>query len=253
MKSIRELKEKLLKLKREEMENGERIYSIYSHISELEDEAIAIGDRSEYIVKEIEELERQLAEIAFKELDNNLTGDKFKDSFIKASYFCKQDNLDEKLAYVEINEDRLIALNGYMGIILKCDEIPRELQNSYIRYDVRDNFQEEAEKRRKYGSIDLEKFIEDTKNDNVHSNIIDINVRDFMNKFFCRIVKNEFIVLKYNNLEVAFNEKYLDMVIKLFGQENVKVYYSMYNVNPLILESLEQKVVLFPVRLNELD
>ena len=68
----------------------------------------------------------------------------FLNAFLTASYFTPRGKNDEYSQYIQIKEDKLMAVDGNKGIIVKCSDVPEELRNKFIKWDVREKFEENA-------------------------------------------------------------------------------------------------------------
>lgn len=251
-----EIKLKINKL-RQELEDNEAEYediqdeieSLAYQIDCLESDKYKLESIGYDIEDEIKELEKQLASKRFDELDNELTGDKFRDAFIKASYFCSIDEEREILNHVKIEEERLIATDGCRGIIVKCDEIPWELKNTFVKWDVRGSFKKNA-KSRIWQIFNLSEIMKDTKS-NV---VLKLEAEEFLEKLYFETVEVNGVItiLNYRNIKVAFNKKYLDTLIKVFKGIEMTVYYPKNYWSPLIIVGGGQQAILLPIRLPNL-
>ena len=215
---------------------------------ELEASLYILGDEITDINYMLRKLEKDLVTIEIESVNNELTGDEFIDSFIKCSYFCnKYDNRND-LSCVSIKEDRLIALDGYKGIIIKCGSIPKELKNSYIRWDTREDFENNIEKdMSSCVHSHLMNFIDDGKSEV----IIKGNLKGILESIRYKTIDGRIEVLNYNNIKVGFNQKYLDLLYLVFSNEKVSVYYPKNSLNPLIVEDENKQVVILPIRLGD--
>ncbi|MCQ4924948.1 hypothetical protein NE686_17745 [Tissierella carlieri] len=253
MLSLEEIDNKLIELRKIYNENGGLMDDILANISELEDDYKKLEKDNDIIEAEIKTLEKELTEGKFSEVDNTSNGNKFRDLFIKSSYFCRRDDERLALAYVELKEKQLLALDGYKGIIIDCDYIPKELQNSYIKWNVRQDFEKEVIRELSSQRSNLDDIIENGKS----SLIININQDEFMNKFHKKTIQRQngrnISVLEYEGKKVAFNQKYLDIVIMVFHNMDIKVYYPRDKKSPMIIESSTQRVILLPVSMDDID
>ncbi|MCR2043214.1 hypothetical protein NSA23_03685 [Anaerosalibacter massiliensis] len=255
-----EIKLEIKKL-RQELEDNEAEYediqdeieSLAYQIDCLESDKYRLENIGYDIENKIEELEKQLASKRFDELDNELTRDKFRDSFIKASYFCAIDEERETLNHVKIEEERLIATDGCRGIIVKCDEIPEGLKNTFVKWDIRQDFNENA-KLKGWQTINLDEVIKNGKSNTVFK----IEVDEFIESLYFQTIKSssplldEAVILKAYGRKVAFNKRYVDEMLKVFEGKYLKVYWPKSSLNPLIVENGGQQVILLPIRIPEL-
>ncbi|MBV1817316.1 hypothetical protein KUA25_04485 [Bacteroidales bacterium MSK.15.36] len=246
---INKLKQELEDNEAEYEDIQDEIANLAYQIDCLESDKYRSEEIGKNIAAKIKSLEKRLANKNFDELDNKLTGDKFRDSFIKASYFCSMDGENEILNHVNIEEDRLIATDGYRGIIIECDEIPSGLKNTFIKWDVRENFKENA-KSRIWRIINLSEIIKNTKSNTV----LKLEAEEFLEKLYFETVEvnGAITILNYKNIKVAFNKKYLDTLIKVFKGIEMTVYYPKNYWSPLIIAGGGQQAILSPVRLSDL-
>lgn len=258
-----EIESKLIELKQELKDNEteyediqDEIESFAYQIDCLESDKYILEKIGANIVTEIKSLEKQLVSKRFDEIDNELTGNKFRDSFIKASYFCAIDEEPEVLNHVKVEENRLIAMDGCRGIIVKCDEIPRELENTFVKWDVREDFEENA-KSRIWQTINLDEVIKNGKS----NAIFKIEADKFIESLYPQTIKSssllqdEAVILKaYGRYgrKVAFNKRYVDEMLKVF-EGNIKVYWPKSSLDPIVVESEGQQALLCPIRLPRLE
>lgn len=242
---------KIKKLKEDYKANENDILDIQWEISSYEDQISSLEVENSSIINEIEKLKESLKDIEFKGLDNKLTGDSFRDSFIKASHFCaKYSELNSSLLYVKITENELIGTDGYRGIIIKCDDIPNKLRNSFIKGIVRDNFEANIRKDTALKFYDIQKIIEK----DISDILIELNERDFRNKLHLKDINNGKVsILEYNSLRVAFNKEFLETFMVVFKEMDLKVYFPKNELFPLVVKSKNQQALLLPVRIQDLN
>lgn len=246
-----EIDKRLINLRKQLKDSNNQYYVVISEINDLEYEAQKLEKECEDLEREIEQLERKLINVSTLDLDNVFTGDEFRDSFIKASYFCRKysDVANDKLEYVKIVNAKLFAIDGYRGIVINCSKIPQELKNTYIKWDTRENFKENIEK-------DIIWFYEINEIiDKAKSNIVcQVNADDFF-KQLCvdtRFVGNrEVAILEFNNKRVAFNKKYLEELLMVFGKTIITIHYPEIKTSPIIIKNDIQEALLLPIRLSE--
>lgn len=239
------LRKKLGETKEEYRGVTSEIEDLSWNLDNLENEQYKLENKEIKLEKKIEELERQLRDKEFEELDNTLTGDKFKDAFIKCSWFCRRyDNDNVDLSYVRIEDDRLLAIDGYKAIIVDCDNIPEELKNTFIKWDVRDGFANNIEERPNT-ILSIDDAIRKGKG-NVK---IKMNEREFREKLHWK-GKGKFEILEHKNKKVAFNKEYLNLVLRTFKCMDIIVYWPNSEYMPLVIKNENQEVMLLPVVLN---
>lgn len=256
-----EILNRLVILRGELRETQEKYRSVTNEIEELaydlsnlENEQYRLENREIELENEIQELEKRLMDKEFEEINNALTGNKFRDAFIKCSWFCRRyDDNNAHLSYVRIEDDRLMATDGCRAIVVECDSIPEELKNTFIKWNIRDNFKDNAEIPR-----DRLSFIDDAIKKGKGNITFTINEKDFKEKLYYKSrndkgYNKEYEILKFNDEKVAFNKEYLDIALKVFKNLDITVYWPKTMFSPLIIKNNNQKVVLLPVRLNTKD
>lgn len=224
-------------------------------MSDLEDNRRMLETEYSTLTKQIENLETELIEAKSIELDNTMTENEFRNSFIKCSFFCRKqvfnDEYDDPLRHVKITENKLLAMDGSRGIIIKCDSIPDKLKNTYIKWCVRDDFEKYIEKEWDYNYFDLEKYIEESQSD------IKINLKQdkFLEKLLIKskegVSGKEIVILKYYNMKVAFDKRYIDTMLMDFEGMDITVYYPSDRYSSMVIESDNQKCILLPMRLDD--
>lgn len=252
---------KLIDLRKRLDENIEEYTDIEQEIddlacqtSNLEDDRRTLETEYSILTKQIKNLETELIEAKSIELDNTMTGDEFRNCFIKCSFFCRKyegfnENHDDPLRYVKIKENELRALDGCRGIIIRCNDIPDELRNTYIKWSTRDNFKDHIKKEDNYRALDLEKIIEEGKS----STEIKLKANEFLKSLLVKTFTDESNgketgILQYGE-KVAFNKKYLDTMLMPFKDMDITVYYPRNKYSPIVIQSDNQKAILLPIRL----
>ena len=75
---------------------------IEGRILDLEGDLFYLENEEAGIIKEIKDLKTRLSNMVVSEVDDTLTGDEFRDAFIKCSWFCsKYENYNDSLTYVK--------------------------------------------------------------------------------------------------------------------------------------------------------
>lgn len=251
LKDLKDLREELEETQEEYADVTSEIEDLSWGLSNLEYEQYRLKNKEIKLEKEIKDLEKQLMNKEFEELDNTLTGDKFRDAFIKCSWFCsKYENYNDLLTYVKITGKRLMATDGYRGIIVECNNIPENLKNTYIRWDVRNNFTENANPivgASNYLEV-LDKRIQEC-NDN---QILLINESKFKEMFYHESRKESdknITILKHLDVKVAFNQDYLETILRAFKNMDIEVYWPECWYEPIMIRSQYQSALLLPIRL----
>lgn len=240
-------------------EKYNKLDSQYREIEEeiefLEFQRDDLIDEMEKLEEKINEIKKQLLNAKLKDI-NILTGDKFTDLFILASYFTgKDEDVRPSFQCVHLNDSELIALDGKRGIVIKCDCIPEELQNTAIKWDARSNFQENIQNVEKLPN--LKKVIHDGVTQAKHI-LSDIFPKDFYESFkMSTHLKNEechIVRLYYSDTFIAVNKEYIDNVLMCFCFSNEKFNVHIKDrVSPIIFENDNISAVVLPVRISQYD
>lgn len=174
----------------------------------------------------------------------------FFNELTKVSNFTNED-LDD--IYVLKNE--IIATDGYRAIILKCIMIPKEFQNKRIntKFTSFDDIHKEnlhaediifTEKIKKIINFHLK------KNRKLDENIITLEVKNFMKRFFYKEkIEQNLIFIKNSQTEerVAINKDYLNIALNSFDEDSkVTVFYPHYSLAPIIIKNDYQLVLIMP-------
>jgi hypothetical protein len=185
-----------------------------------------------------------------KELDIK-TEEPFLKDFIIASYFCnRNEDSRPELNYVNITNNELQAVDGMKAIIIRNSSIPDSLKNTKIKWDVRENFENNN------GEY-IESFIEihkvfPPKNEYTFA-IGEISVEDFYKKLKVNSYSNEpylEIVTIETDWKIGVNKEYLDTALLAFKGEKFSLK-SISAVSPLLLENERKSVLVLPVRLKK--
>ena len=223
--------------------------NLKSEIRNIRDNIDNAEDEKQDLLKDIEELKY----LELVKSRSELTGDPFIDSFINASGFASKENRGV-LQYVKILEDKLMAIDGYKGVIIKCD-IPEEFKNTFIKWDIRDNYKENSFSSKDLLSkqiaaesfFKLEEFMETAKAD---TNTIETNKEEFYEKYLKdkkrKDSRNE-DVFKFGDTVVAINEEFMETALQLF--DDFELSFGKRSINPILLKDKTTEVVIMPIKL----
>lgn len=228
------------------------LYSKYrqinSEIRELERERDSISNEIDDLDSAIDKVEEQIRTSVLY----GFSDDKFTNDFIKASYFTlKEDDPRDYFECVHITGDELMATDSYSGIIIKCDVIPEQLKNSFIRWDVRACFKQN--KRVINGEYpDLKGVIQKAKD--THKKVMeDIKATDFYTVVEMQPFPNdgekELVEIQFAEFKAILNKRYLDEALICFSGEFFSIYVKDEK-SPILLESNNISVVVVPLRIN---
>ena len=242
----KELDHELIELQNEYKELDIRYGEIEAEIEELENDRDRVESQMNDIEKQIDHIKKEMMCVKIDALDIE-TDNKFTLDFIKASYFTARYN-DARPVFqtVNITENELQACNGYKAIRIKNNEIPMELQNTKILWDVREKFEENINKV-EGDFIKLSNIFPDPKD--MKYKIEGINSEMFYEFFSAKEYgTNGTFKLFYEDFMIAFNKELLnDALIALKGTTFTVSF--MTSVSPVILESGDIQVLVLPVRL----
>ncbi|HHV37871.1 MAG TPA: hypothetical protein GXX70_00050 [Tepidimicrobium sp.] len=230
---------------------------IEGRILDLEGDLFYLENEEAGIIKEIKDLKTRLSNMVVSEVDDTLTGDEFRDAFIKCSWFCRrQAVLDDVVPYwyehIRITNSRLVGSDGYRAISIKCDSIPENLKNTYIRWDVRNNFTENANPTSIVGASNYLKTLDKLMQQYNDNKILLINESKFKEMFYHESRKQSdknIIILKLLGVKVAFNQDYLETMLRAFKNMDIEVYCPECWHEPIMIRSQYQSALLLPMRL----
>lgn len=243
--TLAELDSEFLNLKEQYTDYGIEYDELLDKIEELEDKKHSIEGKMDNIENKIAQIKKKMHESKIKSVDIQTT-DPFTLDFIKASYFTTQDDdRREALQYVVIKENQICAVDGYKAITILNDNIPDELKNTYIMWDVRKDFKDNI----RTDNIDYPDISSIyPKEENIQHILTDVTVDNFYNKFIVKKLKETTIVLNYKDFNIGFNPEYLDTALIAMEDENFTVSF-VNPVSPMLLESERIKVLVLPKRL----
>lgn len=235
-------------------ENTTKYENVESEISELSNYLLRLEDEHNTITKEIKKIEKKLSDVELAKIDNLLTGDEFRDAFIKCSYFCKKYCTENELyQYVIITKDFLLALDGYKALKVQCNSIPDKLKNTLIKWDVRANFKDNIEDSINKDLIELtctniDEII--TKVKNFNDNIINCTLEELKSKYLVEIKNDEpaTLLFKYKENSVGLNKEYYNILSVVFRNEKATIYYPKTPYAPLLINNKNQLAILMPIK-----
>lgn len=240
---LKELDSKLIELLKEQQIVEAECEEIEGEIEECEMRKDCLESRAEGIESEINSIKKRMLEASFN------AENKFLQDFIKASWFCSTVDSRSIVQYVRIVDDKLIALDGYKAIAIKTD-VPQELKNTFIKWDVRENFGKYIENIEQYP--DVEKIFEDAENETIDT-YFNVIPEEFYEKFNAEKINEPFYgdvwLIKCGNTEICFNKEYMNpALMALKGSEfTLKVGGE---VKPIVLENEYMKIIVLPIKRN---
>lgn len=240
---LNKLDSNLIELLREQQMIEGECEEIDNEIEEREMRRDCLESRAEGIESEISSIKKHMLEASFS------IEDRFLQDFIKASWFCSKLDSCPSIQYVKITDDNLIALDGYKAIAIKTD-VPQELKNTFIKWDVRENFKEYIESIENYP--DVKKVFEDAENKIVDT-YFNLTSEEFYKKFNAEKFKKPFYgdiwLIKCGDIETCFNKEYMNpALMALKGTEfTLKINGE---TKPILLENERTKIIVLPIRRN---
>lgn len=249
----KDLENELTKFTQEYNKLSEKYSDLDEEYYRVEAEKDCVEEQMNNIEENIEYIKSQLKKLDFEELDDNFNSENdFRNCFIKASLFCCQDegkdsNMMNRLKYIKITDNQLFACDGYKAIIVNCDNIPKDLQNTFIKYNIREDFENNIEINSPKDYVDLSKVIPS----NFKETIINTTINKFKEEIIYDTISSgnyELNLLKYKKVKVAFNKDYMDLIFKIFNKDNFDVMFPDSSVSPILFENDKQKVLLLPVK-----
>lgn len=243
-------------------ENDSELLTLEKQYEELDDEFGSVGDEIEELQSKqsdiecsMEEIETRISIIRKKMLETEVeilnfeTGDKFTNDFMKASYFTARSNPSRiSLQIVSIKENEIWALDGYRAIIITNNEIPENLKNTNIHWDIRENFEDNIFDE-KMSFIDIRNVI--PKKDEAKYVIANITSENFDETFKSVLTgtKNYNIVkLYYKDFLIGARKEYLNDALMVLKGKKFTVYF-FTSVSPILIECDNMEIMILPVRL----
>ncbi len=246
------------------------LLDIDSKINELTKELVPLNQRLEWVEGEIEDLEFEkddieadIAEIEgkIKKIKTNLiqtmavdsdkfTGDQFTDCFILASMFCdREDEQRPVFNHVYFTNTEMMATDTFRAIMISNLEIPETLQNKFVRWDTRSDFNSNAVVLTN-SFPNFKKLISDIvqRKPDIFN---DIEPSHFYNRFHMeqhsKSDEREIITLKLTE-QVAFNKEYLDIALLCFGDKPFSINFKS-RLAPMLMYNENIQIVILPIRL----
>lgn len=245
-----ELDKKMISLKEKYEMLDDEYDGITYEIESLEYQQQELEDEMDCINTQMEKVKQQQHTIKIKSINNTFTGDRFTDDFIIASLFCRQGFTgNETLRYVSIKRDRLIACDGHKAIIIKNNDIPKELIDTQIKWDVRGDFKNNI-KDEHFEYPDIPNIFDDARKDN---KLIAKYVKydEFCSRFNIekpsQVDSNETIRMEYSGVKVALNTFYLDTALEVLKDRTFQVSIKD-SISPVLFEDDEISIIVLPVR-----
>ena len=216
----------------------------------LEDEIESLEDDRDFLNKEICNLEIKIKDATERLVSKGqlkFSDNPFLDDFVKASLFAeRRDKVMRSIfEHVAINDSHLLASNRFTFVAIKNDHIPEALKNTAIRWDVRQDFEENiAIIDSSFPETDV--IIEDAKTGTHRGKF---NAWEFYSQFACDVVKDEYglyMVVKFPDRNIKFNKNYFDQALLLFGDSEMD-FYTRDDESPVLMESEKITVVMAPM------
>lgn len=217
-------------------------------LEDIEDE---VDKAQDGVVKAKKEYKDLLEKVANKKI--NKPKNMFEKKFLIAAHFCEKDNNSRFLDYVKIDDDELTACDGYAMIKMKCNSIPTNLQNRFVKWDSLDfdDIDDILEDDRGiYPDLALDKVIKQARQKSPNfkkltkSDIISevLNGGKVINK------PRKEIILNFDGTKIIFNYNYIKYAIQGFDEDGRIIVRWKDNESPIILESNQVKVFILPIR-----
>ncbi len=217
-------------------------------IEALEDEKSDLGDEIDIMEKQIEKIKKQLLEQKMEQL-STFTDDPFINDFIKASYFTeKSDDCNRPLFnLVNITENTIEATDARRLIAIKNDAIPATLKNTKIKWDVRQDFEDNISNFKTEfpatGGI-----IKDAKKGTYQGKV---KVAELCSKYNAKITaqgqRGYIATLDFVGQEISFNKTFLDQALMVFDGAEVDLY-TRDKISPILMENEKVTVLLCPTK-----
>ncbi|MBW9154264.1 hypothetical protein [Clostridium estertheticum] len=238
----------LIKLEAKYGKLDESIGDIENEIESLEDEKSTIEYEMDEIEEKITRIKEKMLEVKIESL-NFKTDDKFTNDFMKASYFtARGDSSRPALQAVNIKENELWALDGYRAIIITNNDIPKELQNTNINWDIREDFKENIINE-KLALIDIKNII--PKKEEAKYIIPGVTPENFNNIFKTVEGKREklaTIKLYYEDFVIAAKGEFLNDALMVLKGKTFTIHF-FSSVTPILITCENIEMIILPIRI----
>jgi hypothetical protein len=244
--NIIDLDKKIIELSQEYKTLDSEYVQVTDEIEDLEYRQESLECRMNDIEEEIKEIKELMLSKMVEQL-NIETDDPFLKDFITASYFCDKDTRPV-LCNVNITEDELQACDGYRAIIIKNTNIPINLKNTKIKWDIRESFEENINNTDKE-FINLKTAYPDKST--FTFKLEGLTSEDFYQKL--NVDEPEEIdtcerVIIHAGEDICVNKEYMDSGLLAFKNEEFTLYAST-KIAPIVLENERKSVIILPLRL----
>lgn len=237
---------KLTKLNQEYQKLDSRYDEVSSEIDSLQSELNDLEGDMERLEAQIKNVKEKLLTQKISDI-NVFTDDKFTNDFIRASYFAAK--CDERIAfqYINITDSELQASDTHRLIVIRCPCIPKELKNTKIKWDIRENFKDHTETDIDFPNV--EKVIPGNEGAALYPGVKPENFYSIFNLKPLIEYPNrdiECIKIDFNDVKIGLNKEYLDTALMCLGGE-----FDLYvrgKLEPLTFEGRNTTVILLPVR-----
>ncbi len=238
-----------------ELTNYYNKYNIeYASIQEKIENMEAQRDHLEHLINGIETsiylTKQKIIEIQILETDYS-SDDPFEKDFFYASFFANRENDSNRPLYEHINitDNELWASDTRRGIIIKNNNIPSELRNTIIKWDVRDNFASNINKNVDRPYPDLKQVINQEKNA-AECRVENITAKDFYRLFKLEpVVQGEHrIIAKISclGMEIMFNKFYIDIALKCLENMQFTVLIKDRE-SPIVFDNDAMSIIIMPI------
>ncbi|AFK94259.1 MULTISPECIES: hypothetical protein [Thermoanaerobacterium] len=234
-KELKLLTNKAEKLEREHSELEEQIYDLEIEKNDIESELDEINHKINIIRQNINDF-----------VNNNT--DPFVMDFIKASFFCEQ-RYETGLSYLKITNNEIIACDGYRAIAVKNNDIPNNLKNTFIKWNVRTSFAEKTERDMRYPNIDIKQIAKNVMENYIYKIRTDSN--GFYKVFNIEYTSSNDVNIMILNDYIALNQKYLEIALNTFDKlENFDVYI-VNKLREILLINNRISIIILPILLHK--
>lgn len=243
--NIQSLDTELLSLTTKYNNLDQKFSVIESEIEDLENEKDDIEIEMSSLEKRIAELE---SEILLQEISSKISGGNFTNAFIKASCFAqRKEGGNGIFKHVSIGENKLIASDKFRVVILRGINVPEELKNSAIKYDVRENFADNINK--EVGKFpDVKEVVRKAREASTITKLL--TSKDFYEHFNIEVkpktYKHDIDIVKLNT-GIQFNKFNLYTALLCFGDEQFD-FYAKGILDPVLFDNENMSVVIAPLR-----
>ncbi len=259
MEFLKELKEKILNAER-------KLDNVQNEYDDLAYEHEEVLEKIEKVEEELEaakkEYQATVKKIINEKIQRNALNS-FEKNFYLASRFCNNEDYETSysLHCVKIYLDKIAATNGFVGIVINCDEIPEYLKGKLIPWDTIDIKKPEfliplctfTNHKTVYdvdGRFpDIEKIIKDSIIKLKKS--ASFRKEEFSKKFQQYIIESagqKVLIANFDGTQIALNPEFVEYILDCFNNNDEIVVQWENPLSPVIFSKDTIQAIIMPIK-----